>query len=270
MKLFLFVPFSLLLLFVQIISAEHVTFERVVESFIAKAKVKKIKLNSTLDFMLQISENVVAFEYLCSKGMPAFITDEKKIEVLAKVPERMEINGINASAFLAKEISSINCTLKTTFKQLCDNVIKGLNFNSPGVYDDTFDVSFNKWNDRPAKRADVERIQKHLKTMIEQHTKLKNKFDTYSQARFDTRIELGKQINYCREHFDLLINTNNSEQATSIINSSILPTLEQINEFKAAKQIHLREIQFTVSKYNQQRVAWAQFLIGTKEIPEEK
>ncbi|XP_031623825.1 uncharacterized protein LOC116341098 [Contarinia nasturtii] len=270
MKLFLFVPFSLVLLYVQIISAEHVKFEQVVESFIAKAKVKKIKLNSTLDFMLQISEKVVAFEFLCSKGMPAFITNEKKIEVLAKVPERMEIHGINARAFFAKEFSSINFTLKTTFKQLCDNIIERLNFNSPGVYDDTFDVSFNKWNDRPAKSADVERIQKHWKTMIEQHKKLKNKFDTQTQAKMDTGIKLKTQLNDCRNYFNLLKNANTTERATSLINSRILATLEKINDFWEAKKIHLADIQFTVSKYNQQRVAWAQFLIGTKEIPEKK
>ncbi|XP_031637984.1 uncharacterized protein LOC116350354 [Contarinia nasturtii] len=221
--------------------------------------------------MTDISEKAanVKTEY---RSVAPFITKDMKLKVLAKVPKEMQIDGKNARRFLSREITSINSIRMINITKLNEEIITGLNFNSPSDYDnefrEPFDASFNSWNETPVKKADLQRVEKHLKVMLAQHAKLEERFDRVVStiANLIFRANAVQTID-CEISFDDIIDATDTEVITSIINDRLLAKLNEMTQKQSELSVQLEDLKSIISRYNIQRTIWARFIIGTEKTP---
>lgn len=222
--------------------------------------------------LLKIYERKEGTRSLFLQDMIPFLSQEQKEIYLSKVPEAMQIEGMNARTFLSKEISAINFMQTKNFTRIHDGIIAGLHFKLPSEYDgefkEKFDASYHKWNGEPFKKANAERVKEQWGNVIAQYEKLKGKFDEAVHQINELRhCANGIQIVRCRLCFSKIRNENDTKIIMSVINDELLSKLKEMKEKQkelAGQLIHLQSI---ISKYNIQRTIWARFLIGTEKTP---
>ncbi|XP_031638000.1 uncharacterized protein LOC116350364 [Contarinia nasturtii] len=262
---------SSLLIFVQVINCDPVTFAQVVQSFNTKANATGVKLKSSLDFLVKISEKARFIKAFNMRDVPLFTTREEREEVLAEVLKRTTVNGMNATDFLRKEIISIDFDQTQTITQLKEDIIKGLNFAAPSKYDvefgGSFDHSFNEWHVKRAKKSEAQNVKDKLNVMIKQDTKLKERFDTLATEITELSFKLNHVgINECSSKLNSLLTEILPAGKIATI-KTVVKQFTEIKNNQAMKMRHMQEMKHTLSRYNVQRTIWARFIIGLEKTP---
>lgn len=229
------------------INDEDVTFRTLLEKFYEKAASKGMILKPKLDFMLQISDHVLITQF----QTPVEFLDETKHRAVGRR--------------ISKKIKEFNKRHTRKIQHIIAKICSFMAFNSPNKYDD-FINAFKKWEDRPVDVKQLQQIKTVLNCMEEEFKKLKDKFKNYT----DTAVRVKKNIQLDLGFAKSLLN-NISKTKRSAVKASMKKELKPIVERLLHQQIKLiatlRNVILILFSYNEQRIIWAEFLIGMRNSP---
>lgn len=234
-----------------------------VQKVYERAEEVNITLSPRLNFMLRISESVNAVDDEIKSLNPIFISDSIKKEILGKVPENLIIDQMDAHFMLLHKIDSINFQLANKIANQINRISAAFRFDDPEAYEDDFDVSFDNFIVNKVKKKHMIRIDKDLYAMKAEYCRLQKIFSMEIAAIRKLKVFLETDIAKAKIMFLNLLEST-AQKGTNKTFEDIASILDKITVHKNDLYQYLSNLLEIVEHYNEQRSAWAAFLIGMK------
>lgn len=244
-------------------ATKDVPLKKFLDSYYGRATSKKFQFRRKLDFIQKWSDQIESVKMEFKIPVFAFMGDDKRDNVLAKVPKEMSIDGFQTRKFLKQAIYSLNAdqvTIDNLNAKICAEIDFKLNKNDAIAIIE----SFNKWEKRPSDAELFQKIQPFIGAMEAQHKILRTTLDKQLKDVIDLKKKL--YTNWYAIHLKLnqLLKTSDHQMADFIIEEN-----EQLfgMTFTMNGQfiISLGNLLNELKKFNNQRIAWVEFLIGMRK-----
>lgn len=244
---------------VQVINGEEndfpdsPAFSEIVNKYYGEVKTMKPKL----DFMLQITKNVNEIKKKFEVPVTDFIdnaTRDKFLKTFSYEDIRKFYQG-NNDLFNNRQTEKV--------KVLNDEFCKELEFNSPNKYEN-FSASYENWASKPidAKRvkdSDIKSIKTDFKT-------LQNKFNNYIDVVGKLKASNKADVGSINSLYNNIPKTRDSKTKAKMI-KRLGTTTERLVSEQTELITNMRNAMVTLLNYNEQRITWAEFLIGMRDSP---
>lgn len=242
---------------------ERTTFDSVVTNFCRKAKWNESEMNPK--FIVQFHEEIDTFITEILALDENLMDESEKEQVLAKVPENLNIDQIDAHFMLLHKIDYINIEIGEKIKSKTSAIRNATSFRCPSEYPNRpyFEDSFRAWLQNPAKTAQIKRIRTDFYVMQKTYDALLKCFNEEIKAMREITAGLKPKLEQANHLFVNLLESRDSKTAKEFI-EQVIPILDEITRDKEDVFLNIENVQKILDYYNEQRLTWVEFLIGIK------
>ncbi|XP_031623908.1 uncharacterized protein LOC116341143 [Contarinia nasturtii] len=249
--------------FIQVINGEDATFGNVVNVFNAKCTEKKVPVKS-LDFMVKIASNVDQVEQNLKAPAKQFMSEEKVTNILKQMPDEMTVLKLKletgARDFVHSVIDWVN-NEQASIEKLNHEVAAALAF---APHSEDFKTAFNHWAaDKNTKVDHLKKAAGSIDAMQAYFSQLHATFENEMAEAEKVKSNIEHGMNSANTEFDKLHGTN-SEAAQKIIEQARLH-MTTVTENQAKLLIHLGALKAVLDEYNEERTAWAKYVVGIND-----
>lgn len=243
-------------LFHEAVNGQAVTFSSIVKSFYGRAK----NVKSNFDFLLKITPNVDAINKALEKLPRKNFMGEKDINLIVQsVPEDAQLNGKSARTILREKIEEINANEAKKFKELEDSIRTRIAMKSQNIIDSNIITSYQHWLKNSVDANHLKQIEIDYPEMKSQFEQWQKDFTAYMTTTDELRKEIKKKLDSSNAKALVIRTTfgNNADKQINEILNYILGKQSTLAE-------NLKNAEKVLAKYNDERIKWAQFLIGMR------
>lgn len=221
--------------------------------------------------MLQITNNINRIKNKLEEPAKPLIDKANFEKLLSKIPESIntnnntEIEDNDARDFLENQLNEINEAMTEEMTKVCQKILAEIEFDLPTFLNDTeFFYSFEHWIKNPTDLKHVRMVAADLKVMSAQYETHNVIFNNEMKKINEIKFGFSALIKLANASFNKLLQTKHPNETNQFI-EELRPILDRIYK----QQTHLLDSHDNVleilKKYNDQRMEWAEFLIGMKE-----
>lgn len=239
-------------------SEEDPTFFTILEIFYAKAE----HMKSKLDFMLNITDNIN--EHKDKLEVP----ENDFIETKPRDQAMRYIAGGGTRSFLIKKSDLFNQRQTTIIPKLNEEICSFMAFKSVNKYDN-FIGSFEQWVHKSTDTKHVQQVENNLESMKSKFNEFHQKFNYFMITADKLRASIKTDIASVNSLYENLSKTRESKTVAQMTEK-----VEWITDIVVYEQTNLiatlRNVICVLFNYNEQRITWAEFLIGMRNSPTSK
>lgn len=215
--------------------------------------------------MLQITNKIDKIKKKLKAPLKTFVNSTNIDEIVRKVPADLYFNGgLKASKFLRSTINSIDMRQTTQNMNAIEEICTEFEFKPSYKKHRAFLKWFIKWDLNPVDQFHVQRVRGDIRKMAAEYENLLEKFNNELTAVHIARVDLDKFITLACSSLNILLQTTYPAQKTEII-IDVEPMLNKIHKQQSQFSKNLSELKTVLKNYNQQRMIWAESLIGMRE-----
>lgn len=247
---------------------EDATFETLMFRFNEKSKDVKILINSQLDFMFMIDENINTTKYEIKMISMEILDDFSRWNLLSKVKSRWHKTRPDVHDTLRDEIQTIN-DKKKTLKEICDQICSEIDLMLPIKSDKEFGISFKNWNSNPANVEHIKRVQSELSSMKQKYLVLHETFNVQMKPLLEIIATIGSETEGAHSLFEKIVAAYSPNKMLEDIEKlhPILKGIIDVYTLNADLPQKLLNVRNALQSYNEQRIKWAEFVIGMRQTP---
>lgn len=244
---------------------EELTFSLLLEKFYVKAAKANMPMKPKLDFILQISDDVVEIKSRLDAIPSMNLIDNTKRDSLMKiVPKEMQIRGRKASEYLYVHISAIN-NKQSKFKHLGDDLWKRIAFEPSHKKDHLFRDSFKKWDHNAPNKKQILQVANDINSMQAENYEIFTQFTNGIKAVDEITANIATGSGSVNSLLDrLFLEKEDSEEFRKCI-GDVVPILTEIANLQTSLFNNLRTVRSILKDYNRKRRKWADVLIGMRQ-----
>lgn len=251
---------------------ENVTFSVLVSEFYAKMAEVNPFVNINLDFVLGISENIDKIKV--NFGVfNRFMSQERRNEIMEKVPSSLVINGKLARDLLQNNINFVDFGHMLDTMELNFDIYSEISYNLANKNDKMnkcFNKSYKIWKHNPVDQKHMQQVAIDFESMELEYIRLRAVFEMKMNAKDEIKRNIETMIAAVDGMFDELLNVSKSKELdpNSTIQQmvmAIVRDLTEIHKRRVEYMANLRNLRNILKDYNKSRVIWAEFLIGMRE-----
>lgn len=242
---------------------ESVRFSLLLEKVYAKSPGTSIS-KPNLDFLLTVPISIERMRNNFRMFHTTFVNKPMKDKLLKKVPPEGELDEIIYSWLLNQKIDTINQLHTNQISPVLNDIYTELAIQMPSKRNSKFDESFKNWLENPTDSIHIQRIETDLNAMIIQYNQTLVTFNNELEASVDVSKGIVAEIKQANALFDKLLKQRDVNQAKVIV-GEVSNILDKIPTRESVLIRNLRDVKSALYKYNNQRVIWAEFLIGMRE-----
>lgn len=245
----------------MISAMNKVTFIYLLQNIYDKAAFVNVPLKPKMDFL---SSPLIAIDEIADKlnnHMKKYMESPKINQVCQKVSKNE-----NIKKRINKKFNIINYEQTMIIKKTFRKISKNIDYVPSENDDQQFVERFNEWKEDIPDKQQIKKIKNELKTKEKNYRQLRK----ISDVLMKTVFQVLKSIETDKSTVNLLCNDIlgeiHSENATKIA-EKLVTQLDRIRINLLNLFQWLKNMEYCLLKYNIDRKAWADFLIGIREMP---
>lgn len=244
-------------------SEKIVTFKSLVEKFDKKASRSGIfGMKPSLNIMLGLYTHIDELKSRCER-LDRLMNQERKIEILKKVPSTMLIEGKLARDSLQSYIDLVNFANSLKVLHLNYEISLAIDFS---LANQNFVKSYQNWKLKKVNEKHMLLVKDTLDSLEVEFVQL-HEFLTMAMSVIDeTKRNIGTMTALLNSKFNRLLTITESAQITEVV-EQITHSLIEIHKKQDLFVTQLESIRNILNYYNAKRVTWAEFLIGMRDLP---
>lgn len=244
-------------------SKKIVTFQSLVDKLDKKASGSGIfGMKPNLNIMLGLYTHIDELKSKC-EGLDRLMNQERKIEILNKVPSTMLIEGELARDTLQTKIDLVNFANSLKVLHLNYEISFAIDFI---LANENFVESYQNWKLKKVNKKHMLLVKDTLNSLKLEYVQL-HEFLTMAMSVIDeTKRNIGTMTTLLNSKLNRLLTITESAQISEIV-EQITHSLIEIHKKQDLFVTQLESIRDILNYYNAKRVTWAEFIIGMRELP---
>ncbi|XP_031636545.1 uncharacterized protein LOC116349306 [Contarinia nasturtii] len=268
MESFSIFPLLALLLCVQSINGQDLSFDVFLDTYYNRANASGNNIPENLEFMREISLNIDHIRDQFSRCAQTLADEEGKANLLSKVPAGLKVNGLDGVEFWTHRLSNVNGGQKLVW-ETHQGIINEIDSVLPVHIDPHFYNNFYNWCHHPFDGEQCALIQtKWLKSMAGIHSTFGVNLDKVTKEVFEVKETLSKNISQANDWFDVILNANTKPAKVLEAFKKVEPFTNTITSVQSLLLPKLKNVKKLLNLYNQQRTIWANFMMGLITNPD--